>query len=262
MLFELEMLGGPWGKRLEARRAGFDDYPWQLAAEDTDEAQRASARYVWTQSAFSEYASAAAFAEIASCLTAAGAPIDLIAAAGDFIVDEVLHAELSARCAMTFGGAVELDVDLTKLVRPPRSVRPLLRAAELIVRTSCVGETLTLPILKTAKQRSRSPLIVQVIERIARDESAHAELGWWFLDWAEPDLTDEDRSHLAAVAKHAIEAFAPVFSGSCTPGSELGVLDCETYDAAFLDALERRVVAQLHEREIPVDAIPPVALEG
>ncbi|MEZ4299216.1 MAG: hypothetical protein R3B70_29975 [Polyangiaceae bacterium] len=56
-------------------------------------------------------ASAAAFAEIAGCLLAAGAPIDLVAAAGDSVADEILHAELSARMAMAFGGAVAMDVD-------------------------------------------------------------------------------------------------------------------------------------------------------
>ena len=74
---------------------------------------------MWTRTAFSEYASAAAFAEIAPLLLAAGAPIDLVAAAGDFVVDEVVHTEAAARLAAALGGAVALEVDLGKLVRPP-----------------------------------------------------------------------------------------------------------------------------------------------
>jgi len=121
---------------------------------DASEAGTEAARWVWTQSAFSEYASAAAFAEIATCLLAAGAPIDLVAAAGEFVADEILHAEVSARLAMKLGGAVALDVDLERLVRPTAGEAPLLRAAELLVRTSCVGEVLTLPILQASKARS------------------------------------------------------------------------------------------------------------
>src|SRR6185295_18656952 len=93
---------------------------------------KAAGPWGWTQSGFREYASAASFAEIASCLLAAGAPIDLTAAAGDFVVDEVTHAELSARVAMPLGGAVPLEVDLTRLVRPPAPAAPLVRAAELL----------------------------------------------------------------------------------------------------------------------------------
>lgn len=251
-LFELELIGGPWERRLRRRRAGFDAMPWGEAAAGASAEEAAAARWVWTQSAFSEQASAAAFAEIASCLLAAGAPIDLVAAAGDFVVDEVLHAELSARVAAAFGGAVALEVDLTRLVRPPIAADPLVRAAELVVRTSCVGEALTVPILKATRVRARSALVKAVVARIVRDESAHAQLGPWFLDWAAPRLSDEDREHLGRVAGAAVRAYAPVFSGSCAGGSDLGVLDCATYDAAFAGALKRSVVRPLAARGIVI----------
>jgi hypothetical protein len=217
---------------------------------------------VWTQSAFSEYASAAAFAEIASSLLAAGAPIDLVAAAGDFVVDEVLHAELSARVAMALGGAVPLEVDLGRLVRPPTAAAPLIRAAELVVRTSCVGEVLTVPILKAAQRSSPSPLIQAVIARIVRDESQHAALGPWFLDWADAHLSEGDRAHLGRVAGAAVRAFAPIFSASCAGGSDLGVLDCPSYDAVFADALLRRVVKPLGARGIVLPAGDVEAVVG
>lgn len=253
-VFGLSLIGGPWERRLRRRRAGFEALPWHEAIGDADDEAIAAARWVWTQSAFSELAAAASFAEIAAHLFACGAPIDLAAAAGDFVVDEVLHAELSARVANAFGGAVALDVDLARLVRPPVAEDPLLRAAELIVRASCVGEALTVPILKTTRDVARSPLVRAVVTRIARDESAHAQLGWWFLDWAAPRLTDADRDHLGRVAGAAVKAFAPIFSGSCAGGSDLGVLDCAAYDAAFADALRRRVVRPLAARGIAIPA--------
>jgi len=251
-LFELEAVGGPWGRRLARRRASFDAMPWDEPVGDASPAALAAARWVWTQSAFSEYASAAAFAEIASSLLAAGAPIDLSAAAGEFVVDEMLHAELCARLVSRLGGAVPLDVDLRRLVRPPEAEAPLLQAAELLVRTSCVGEALTVPLLKATRESSRSPLVRTVVSRIVRDESAHAELGPWFLDWAAPRLTSADRAHLGRVAGAAIDAFAPVLAGECSNTDDLGVLPCKTYDPVFARAVEKRVVAPLRARGIEV----------
>lgn len=253
-LFELSAVGGPWARRLARRRSGLDRLPWTEAAAGASPEARDAARWVWTQSAFSEIASAAAFAEIASCLLAAGAPIDLVAAAGDFVVDEIVHAELSARVAMALGGAAPLDVDLTRLVRPPSSEAPLLRAAELVVRTSCVGEALTVPVLKSARATAGSPLIAAVIGRIVRDESAHAQLGPWFLDWASPLLGESDRAHLGHVAGAAVRAFAPVLGASCSSGPALGVLDCATFDPVFAAALDRRVLRPLAARGITVPA--------
>lgn len=253
-VFELETIGGPWQRRLDRRRDGFDAMPWHEPIVG-DEQAVASARWVWTQSAFSEYASAAAFAEIAAALCAAGAPIDLIAAAGDFVVDEMLHAELSARVAMALGGAVVLEVDLGRLVQRADGASPLARAAELIVRTSCVGEALTIPLLKTTAADCASPLVQAVVSRILKDESAHAELGTWFLDWADHHLTDEDRGHLGQVASDAVASFAPLFGAACNPSDRAhGVLDCDSYDVAFANALATRVVAPLALRGITVCA--------
>ncbi len=249
--FELEALGGPWARRLAPKRAGWDDLPWADAGQGASPEATEHARWVWTQSAFSEYASAAAFAEIASHLLAAAAPIDLVAAAGEFVSDEVLHAELSARVAMALGGAVSLDVDMTRLVRPPSGGAPLLRAAELVVRTSCVGEALTVPILKSARAACGSPLVERVIARILADESVHAQLGGWFLDWADDRLSDADRGHLGEIASAAVRDFAPVLGTGCGTAG-LGVLDCARYDATFAAAVAERVVRPLAARGIVV----------
>lgn len=258
MIFELEAVGGPWMRRLAGRRAFIAELAWDDLAKESSPDLAEQARVVWTQSAFSEYASAAAFAEIASALLAAGAPIDLVAASGDFVADEMLHAELSARVATALGGAVPLEVDLTKLVRPASaSASPLLRAAELVVRTSCVGEALTVPILKRARVEAGSSLVAAVLARIIEDESAHAELGSWFLDWAAPKLTDTDRAELGRIAGAALQSFAPVFGRTCSADAKLGVLDCAAFDATFREAVAQRVVRPLAARgiEVPAEAL-------
>jgi len=249
-LFELEAVGGPWARRLAARRALGGPIAWSELLAEVDADVRDRARAVWTQSAFSEYASAASFAAIATAGLAAGAPVDLVAACGDFVADEMLHAELSANVATALGGPVALEVDLERLVRPPLSDAPLLRMAELVVRTSCVGEALTVPVLKAAKATCGSPVLEAVIARIVRDESAHAELGWWFLDWAEPRLDEAARTCLARVAAHAITSLRTAVGVTCASPPAAGVLDCATFDPTFEAAVRDRVVHPLGERGI------------
>lgn len=252
--FELAMIGGPWQRRLRRRRGWIDRLPWREPLPDD-----AEARLAWTRTAFSEYASAAAFAEIAAALLAAGAPIDLVAAAGDFVVDEIVHTEAAARIAAALGGAVALEVDLTRLVRPPDAPGgedPLLRAAELVVRTACVGEALTVPMLKLARDTAGSPLIAAALAAIVGDEASHAQLGWWFLDWAAPRLDAAACSRLGRAAGGAIRAFAPLVGGSCRR-SELGAVGCDRFDATLLAALPRAVVRPLALRGI---AVPPADL--
>lgn len=247
--FQPALLGGPWSRRLHPRRAWIDELPWDEPWPDDAE----GARWSWTQTAFSEYASAAAFAEIAAALAAAGAPIDLIAAAGDFVVDEIVHVEASARIAAALGGGVVLEVDLTRLVRPPIADDPRMRAAELLVRTSCVGEALTVPLLGLARELSGSTVVAAAIRRIVRDEALHAQIGGWFLDWADTWLDDEARSHLGRVAGVAVRAFAPLLGVGCTE-SGVGVIACDRYDPLFVQTVERRVAAPLATRGIEIPA--------
>jgi len=245
--FELSLVGGPWGRRLAPRRAWIDQLPWdeELPQDLVD------ARVVWTRTAFNEYASAAAFAEVATLMLAAGAPIDLVAAAGDFVVDEIVHTEISARLAAKLGGAVPLEVRLDKLVRPPEPASALRRAAELIVRVSCVGEALTVPVLKVARDLAGSELIAEAIAKIVADESAHAQLGAWFLDWAEPELDDDTRVHLGRVAGKALRDLAPTAAnGTCADG--YGRLACASFDAALAAAADRHVARPLAARGIVI----------
>ena len=222
--FELTMLGGPWGRRLRPRRAWIDELPWDEALPH----DAVDARVVWTRTAFSEYASAAAFAEVAAALLAAGAPIDLVAAAGDFVVDEIVHTEAAARTAIALGGAVALEIDLERLVRPARAADPLIRAAEMVVRVSCVGEAMTVSMLKLSRRVAGSALIDAVLGRVIADESHHAQLGWWFLDWAEPRLDGDSRAHLGRTAGDALSAFAPILTPELT-SVELSELRCQGF---------------------------------
>lgn len=247
--FEVTLLGGPWQRRLAPRRAWIDALPWDEALP----ADAFEARVLWTRTAFSEYAAAASFGEFVHRLLVAGAPIDLVAAAGDFVVDEIVHTEVAARLAQKLGGAAALEVDRKRLVRPALARDPLVAAAELAVRGSCVGEALTVPILKLSRELAGSVLIAEALTTIIADEAPHAQLGWWFLDWADDRLDDDARAHLGRVAGNALLAFVPLLGCACVQ-SGLGVVACAHFDPAFAAAAVRHVATPLAARGIVVPA--------
>lgn len=170
------------------------------------------ARKVWTNGVFTEYASAAAFAALSTALLECGAPVDLAASCADIVVDELFHVELSARLTTELGGAVPLRFDLA-MISPltTAGARPLMRAAELAVATSCVSESLSVPAMARSRAMSTAPLVRAVLDRLVADEGPHARLGFWFLDWAADALTDEERAKLAELALATIEVYAPLW---------------------------------------------------
>jgi hypothetical protein len=164
-----------------------------------------------------------------------------------------VHCELAARLAAALGGAVALEVDLGKLVRPPAARAPLLAVAERIVRTCCVGEALTVPVLGAARRAAASPLFEAALAGIVADEAHHAQFGFWFLDWAAPRLGEADLDHLAAAAEAALSAFAPLFAAPCGTAG-FGALGCAGFDPAFAEAARRSVSRPLGLRGIEISA--------
>ena len=109
--FELDWFGGPVERYIRKRRPGIDKaFPWgtlKPASFDPDIVDRA--RQSWTEGAFNEYCTGASFAVLLAAMLQAKAPIDLVAMAGDFIGDEMLHVELNSRVAMELGGGGSLE---------------------------------------------------------------------------------------------------------------------------------------------------------
>jgi hypothetical protein len=245
-VFELSWRGGSTEKRLHRRRPGADDFPWgtldlaTVAPEIADEARK-----VWTNGVFTEYASAAAFASLTTALLECGAPVDLSAMSADIVVDELFHVEISSRLTTELGGAVPLDFDLAKIspLTTP-GARPILRAAELAITTSCVSETLSVPAMARSRAMATHPLVRAVLDRLLADEGPHARLGWWFLDWAAEELTNEERTKLAELAQSTIDVYAPLWNedecGACPIPIGLG-----GHDAIGREALRRAVTTNI-----------------
>ena len=256
--FELDWAGGAAEARLRRRRPGVDDLPWRELALEPEVVD--AARAAWTEGAFSEYASAAAFAALAAALLEAGAPIDLTAMAADFVVDELVHVELNARLAAAAGGAAPHLVDLEKLA-PKIDAPPLARALELAVRICLVGESLSVPVLATAARRATDPLARAVLARIAHDEGPHARLGALVLAWA-GERVDPYRARLKDVAARTLASYAPLWRGP-VPRSDarteaLGLLEGAEHRRVLRHAVRARVVPALAHHDL---APPPEAVD-
>src|SRR5258708_11534917 len=110
--------------------------PWgTLDVKKVPEAALVLARKQWTGAAFQEHRTGIACAATARALYECRAPLDLIAMASRFVLDELVHVELCARMAMELGGGTEILHDPDALtVDPDPELRPLLRAADMTAR--------------------------------------------------------------------------------------------------------------------------------
>ncbi len=259
MTFELSWRGGATEKRLHARRPGIDDLPWgTLALEHYPADYGIEARRIWSNGVFTEYASAAAFSALTTTMLQCGAPVDLIAMSADIVVDELFHVELSSRLTMELGGAMPLEFDLAKIapITTP-GVRPIMRAAEIAVVTSCVSESLSVPAMARSKALAGEPLVKAVLERLLADEGPHARLGFWFLDWANDELTDEERAQLAKLCVDTVGVYAPLWKededcNACPMPTGLGGHDA-VGRAALRKAVEISIANPLARYGIAMD---------
>jgi hypothetical protein len=213
--FEIESLEGTPAALVRRRRPGIEALPWGALAQALAEwspAEVERERAAWTEGAFSEYASAAAFSALAGALLEARAPIELVGLAADFVVDEMLHVELNARVAMELGGAAPFFVDFAKLAPTTAAdLSPFQRAVELALRISCIGEAMSVPVLVHSRRHASDPLTRKVLSRIVRDETPHAKLGAWVIDWATPQLDAAERTRLGQVGSAMLASYAPLW---------------------------------------------------
>jgi len=263
-MFELEWRGGATAARLHKRRPGGDALPWgTIDLARYPDAHAIEARKIWSNGVFTEYASAAAFSALTTALLECGAPIDLVAAAADIVVDEMFHVELSSRLTMELGGAVPIAFDLADISPRRTASRPIVRAAEIAIVTSCVSESLSVPAMARSRTLADEPLVRAVLERLLADEGPHARLGFWFLDWAADRLTDAERAQLAALAADTIAVYAPLWQDapcdSCPLPRGLGGHD-EVGRAALRRAVEASIATPLARYGIVLDPARVAAL--
>ena len=136
----------------------------------------------WTQIARMEHASVAAFARFILELLAAGAPAELVSGAQSALGDEIEHARLCFDLASVYAGAAIGPSSLE--LRGVLAESGLHATVSAAIHEACIGETLAAAEACEALAEASDPAVRQVLTKIVRDESAHAELGWKFLQWA------------------------------------------------------------------------------
>ena len=252
VLFELSMWGGAVERRYRKLRPEVEQLPWgSLDLSRASPEAVLAARSTWTEAAFQEHRTGAACAATLQALIACRAPIDLVAMASRFALDEMVHVEMCARLAQLLGGGAPISYDPKgTIVLPAPELSPTLAASELVVRNFCVGEALSIPILRGSWHATKQPLIKAVLGRIAKDEAAHGAFGWIFLDWVDDQLSADDRLHLSKQAALTMDAvidrwpFIPVFEDE-TPEDRLGWMDAKTYFDVARRSLRKVVLEPL-----------------
>jgi len=264
-LFELEMLGEGVERRYRRQRPEVEKMPWGTFDTSHFGAKAlVAARQAWTSAAFQEHRTGIACAATLRALYECRAPIDLIAMASRFPMDELVHIELCARMAMELGGGTEIQHDPDAvIVDPSDELRPLLRAADMVARFFCVGEALSIPLLKGTWHAAKHPLPRAILGCIVRDEAAHGTFGFTFLDWALPSLTEEEKGHVARAANGPIRAIRKqwermrkrrVVGYDDKVGDALGWMQTDSYLALAERSMKVRVIEPLRARGIFVTA--------
>jgi hypothetical protein len=262
-LFELEMLGGTTEQRFRRMRPEVEQMPWgTLDLSKVTPERCISARQAWTGSAYQEHRTGAACALTLQALIEARAPLDLIAVASRFPLDEMVHVELCARMAMEFGGGTEIIHDPKAMVLgSDASLSPLLQAADLVVRFFCVGEAISIPLLRATWHAAKHPLPKAVLGRIVKDEAAHGVFGFTFLDWAAPRLSSQEKARLGVSADLAIRflysQWVDLHARRHEPRLEddvLGWMQTGTYLKLACRSMQTLVIDPLQARGIPITA--------
>lgn len=250
--FELELYGGAWERRYRKMRPEVEAMPWDsLDVAGYPAPALLAARRSWTGAAFQEHRTAAACAETLRCLVECRAPLDLVAVASRFPLDEMVHVELCARMAMHLGGGTEILHDPSEMiVHANMRLPPLLRALELVVYNFCVGEALSIPMIHGTWHAAMHPLSRAILGRILKDEAAHGAFGFTVLDWADSLLDDADREHLRGTAGRAIAGIHHLWDDirarPPTPSHAINALGWMQSEA-YLELAQRSMVTHVVE---------------
>ena len=144
--------------------------------------QNAAIASGWVEQALMEHASVAAFARFALQLLSLGAPAELVAGAAAAMQDELRHARdcfgLARRYSSRDVGPGPL------LVEGALEETELAAIVATTVREGCIGETLAALEAAEALEHCEDAEARAVLERIATEETRHAQLAWKFVAWA------------------------------------------------------------------------------
>lgn len=232
---------------------------------------RRAAAVQWAGRARAEHGSVQQFSILAHALCNARIELHVLGALARLMTDEVRHAELCAEMGLAVwpegkqGEPAVFRWDRPRLpwVAPPAlgdDVTPTLAwAAEAVLVSCCIGETLSRPMLEAIAVVATEPLAQAVAKQILRDEHLHASFGWETLGLLLPRIDDAQRR---ALEDRMTRSFGAVESSTAcgipveavagrsieiAEGDEpnLGTLSDEQYAMIFFATMETEVLPQL-----------------
>jgi hypothetical protein len=167
-----------------------------------DDATRSRLADEWLCDAQMEHASIAAFAKVSLDLARVGAPPELVQRVHQAALDEVRHARLCFGLASAYAGSprsagpLDVPLDASRAVETRSGL--LARIAVQSAIDGCVHEAGAAYGIDRAARSAEDPVVRKILEGIANDEHAHAELAWDILVWC---VKTGDRSVHAAVER-------------------------------------------------------------
>lgn len=179
-----------------------------------------------------EAASVDAFERLRAELAAHGADLALTGAAVVSAVEEVQHAHVTARLAERFGASVE-----TPRVEP-RPLRSLFEVALDNAVEGCVRETYGALVAHHQAAHAADAEIRDVMQRIADDETRHAELSWDIAAWAATRLSPSELAQVRQAQREAVATLRAELSAPVHPALvETAGLPDSASAVAMLDVL-------------------------
>lgn len=138
----------------------------------------------WSLAAQQEHASIASFSKFSLELMAVGAPPSFLVRAHKAALDEIDHARMSFRVASCCAGQPLGPGPLPFSVASISETMTLHGSAIAAALDGCLNETIAALEAGAAAEGAKPEALRVVLEEIARDEQAHAELAWEYVAWA------------------------------------------------------------------------------
>jgi hypothetical protein len=202
---------------------------------------------VWTTQVAAEYASSARAAQLAHWLTVLGVSPDTLTRAHRVVSDELAHARLSEEVLERAGGELVVALTEDQLWIPDAPEAALeLRALAATSRLFGCAESTAEAVFEALLLQTREPRVVEVLERLLRDEHFHRVFGWELLDELLERTGEPGRAWLRSRTRGYVEwivrtyRFAPA---PCPPEREAwGLMAAERYAEVVDRCVEARIV--------------------
>merc|ERR1719188_741691 len=111
-----------------------------------------------------------------------GAPSELLVSSQKASMDEIKHAKMCYGLAAAFFGSNvqpdNLDIDGSVKTSTKEDI------IQSVINEGCIGETISAVRAQLGSHYAKQHMVKETLERIASDETNHAQLAWNTVQWA------------------------------------------------------------------------------